>query len=52
MNILIAILATCLVACVAIIIEQERLIRRQQKKLCEALEWVTPEAIVMEDWDE
>lgn len=49
---IIAFLLVCLVACVGIIWEQSKLIKVQQRKLCEALEWMTPEALVMEDWNE
>lgn len=48
--ILTAILTFALVLCVGVIYEQNRIIKRQQKRLFESLEWIDPAALVREDW--
>lgn len=49
--ILTAILMLALVLCVGVIYEQNRIIKRQQKRLVESLEWIDPAALVREDWE-
>lgn len=44
-----AILATALAACILIIAHQDKLIRHQQEKLAEALDWIDPVAVKAAD---
>lgn len=49
--ILTAILMLALVLCVGVIYDQHRIIKRQQKRIFESLEWIDPAALVREDWE-